>query len=149
MNSLSRFIATGIYTGYAPVAPGTAGSILGLFLYWATPGSETLAFLLVIISFFVLGALSASHTEATTGVQDNQVIVIDEIVGVWITLVACPKTWWALALGLLLFRIFDILKPPPVRQAERFPRGWGVMMDDVVAGIYAFIVLRATLFFVG
>lgn len=149
MSFLARLLATGLYTGYTPVAPGTAGSILGLFLYWAIPGSESYYFLIVIFGGGLLGAWSATHIEHTTGITDNQIIVVDEIVGVWIALIGLEKQWGWLALGCVLFRLFDIVKPYPARQAENLPGGWGVMLDDVIAGIYSLVSLRLIIYVVG
>ena len=146
MGLLTRFIATGIFSGYAPIAPGTFGSLVGVALYWLIPGSESLWFATVIILVTVAGALCATSFEKNTGIADNQIIVIDEIVGVWIALLGSEKTWPMALAAFLLFRLFDIWKPTPVRQAERFPGGWGVMMDDVAAGLYAFASLRLLMF---
>lgn len=142
MNLISRLIATGLFVGYVPFAPGTAGSILGLFLYWAIPGSESFGLLAAILLLFLLGVWSAKAVERVTGVEDNQIIVIDEIVGVLVTLMFFEKSFTWLVVGCILFRFFDIVKLYPARRAEELPGGWGVMLDDVVAGIYSLVSLR-------
>lgn len=142
MNLISRLIATGLFVGYVPFAPGTAGSILGLFLYWAIPGSESFGLLAAILLLFLLGVWSAKAVEQVTGVEDNQIIVIDEIVGVLVTLMFFEKSFTWLVVGCILFRFFDIVKLYPARRAEEMPGGWGVMLDDVVAGIYSLVSLR-------
>lgn len=142
MNLISRLIATGLFVGYVPFAPGTAGSILGLFLYWAIPGSESFGLLAAIFLLFLLGVWSAKAVEQVTGVEDNQIIVIDEIVGVLVTLMFFEKSFTWLVVGCILFRFFDIVKLYPARRAEELPGGWGVMLDDVVAGIYSLVSLR-------
>ncbi|MCH9007885.1 phosphatidylglycerophosphatase A [candidate division KSB1 bacterium] len=142
MNLISRLIATGLFVGYVPFAPGTAGSILGLFLYWAIPGSESFGLLAAILLLFLLGVWSAKAVEQVTGVEDNQIIVIDEIVGVLVTLMFFEKSFTWLVVGCILFRFFDIVKLYPARRAEELPGGWGVMLDDVVAGIYSLVSLR-------
>lgn len=142
MNFVSRVLATGFFVGYTPFAPGTAGSILGLFLYWAIPDSQTGGFVLGIVLLLLIGVWSAHTVEKATGVEDNQIIVIDEIVGVLVTLMFFEKDIVWLLIGCILFRFFDILKPYPARQAEILPDGWGVMLDDVVAGIYGLVSLR-------
>jgi phosphatidylglycerophosphatase A len=81
----------------------------------------------------------------TTGTKDPQFVVIDEVAGQWITLIAAPITWKCLLAGFILFRAFDIVKPPPIRALERLPEGIGVVVDDVGAGIYAWVVLRILL----
>lgn len=142
MNLISRLIATGLFVGYVPFAPGTAGSILGLFLYWAIPGTESFGLLAAILLLFLLGVWSAKAVEQVTGVEDNQIIVIDEIVGVLVTLMFFEKSFTWLVVGCILFRFFDIVKLYPARRAEEMPGGWGVMLDDVVAGIYSLVSLR-------
>jgi len=142
MRFVARLIATGFYTGYAPKAPGTAGSLFGLFLYWAIPGSKSVYSLIGIALLFFMGVWAAYLVEKETKVHDNQIIVIDEIVGMLITVALFGKSLIWLAVGFLLFRLFDIIKPFPVKASEKLPHGWGVMMDDVVAGIYSALCLR-------
>jgi len=148
MNVLARFLATGFLSGHSPVAPGTAGAILATFLYWLIPVHHFVACVSLVAVVFFVGVWSASSVERLSGVRDNQVIVIDEMVGVWVTLLGAPKETWVLLLGLGLFRLFDIWKPFPVKQGEKLSGGWGVMADDVLAGIYAFLLLRLILCFV-
>jgi len=142
MRFVARLIATGFYTGYVPKAPGTAGSLFGLFLYWAIPGSKSVYSLIGIALLFFMGVWAAYQVEKETKVHDNQIIVIDEIVGMLITVALFGKSLIWLVVGFLLFRLFDILKPFPVKASEKLPHGWGVMMDDVVAGIYSALCLR-------
>jgi phosphatidylglycerophosphatase A len=148
MGRVSRLIATGLLSGYTPFSPGTAGSFVGLFFYFIIPRSDAPHFVLAIAALLFLGVWSAGRVELETQSKDNQIIVIDEIVGMWITLICIEKQILWLAIGFILFRLFDIFKPFPVRLAEKFPRGWGVMMDDVVAGIYGAASLRAIHWFV-
>jgi phosphatidylglycerophosphatase A len=149
MGLLSRLIATGLFSGYFPFSPGTAGSLVALFLYWIIPGSESIFFSGAIVLLFFLGVWAATRLDAETQSHDNQQIVIDEIVGMLITIIFMEKKIVWLAIGFILFRLFDIFKPSPVRRVEQFPRGWGVMMDDVVAGAYAAITLRVLYWFYG
>lgn len=132
--------------GFVPVAPGTAGSVAGLAIFWALRSAGSLwvegAALAVIC---LVGAVVATRTEACYERTDPGVIVIDEVAGVLVTLFALPVGLWGTLLGFLLFRLFDITKPFPVRQAERIPAGWGVMADDIVAGLYAHLALRLVL----
>jgi len=146
MSALARFIATGVYTGYTPVAPGTAGSLLGAILYWAIPQSQTPLFLVLILSVFFAGVWSASRIEEISGVKDNQIIVADEIVGVWLTLLGAEKSWPWLLIGFVLFRLFDIIKPFPVKRIEKLAAGWGVMLDDVIAGIYGLAAFQIIIY---
>ncbi len=142
MRFVARLIATGLFTGYTPFFPGTIGSLLGLFLYWAVPGSESAYFAFVVGLLFFVGVWAAGQVEAQTGIKDDQTIVVDEVVGVLIAVIFLEKNFIWLAIGLVLFRLFDIIKVYPARRVERLPHGWGVMMDDVIAGIYAAAALR-------
>jgi phosphatidylglycerophosphatase A len=135
-------------SGYFPLAPGTAGSALGVALVIAfrqtslTPlwlGISLAAFAGLL---FLVGVWSAGKAERVFGRVDPGQVVIDEVVGQIITFVATPRvTWKGLLVGFILFRVFDIVKPFPARRAERFPGGWGIMMDDLIAGLYSLIVL--------
>ncbi len=145
MTLVSRLLATGFGVGYIPVAPGTFGSIVGLFLYLAIPHSDSALFVIVLAILLCLGTWSARRYENETGVKDNQEIVVDEIVGVLVSVYLVEKDPLWLCLGLFYFRLFDIWKPPPIRFFERAPAGWGVMLDDVMAGIYAWAALRLTI----
>lgn len=147
MKFVVRLIATGFYTGYAPKAPGTAGSLLGLFLYWAIPGSESVYSVAGVVLFFFAGVWAANRVEKETNVHDNQIIVIDEIVGMLITVAFFEKSLIWLVVGFVLFRFFDIIKPFPAKASEKLPHGWGVMIDDVVAGIYSALSLRLIYYF--
>jgi phosphatidylglycerophosphatase A len=131
-----RAFATGGFSGYAPLAPGTFGSGVGILLY-LTPGMEhPLVLGVATVVVFILGAFASNRMEQAFG-EDPSIVVIDEIVGMWIALLFLPKSLTVVLVAFLLFRLFDIVKPPPARASERIPNGWGVMMDDVVAGVYA------------
>lgn len=147
MNIIFRIIATGFYVGYAPFAPGTVGSLLGLFLYWLVPKSDSVYSLIAFVLLFFVGVWSASEVEKESG-KDAKIIVIDEILGMLITLIFFEKSLKGLAIGFVVFRLFDIIKLYPAKLSERLPGGWGVMMDDVIAGIYSAIVLRL-IFYLG
>ena len=146
MRGLARFVATAAYTGYAPVAPGTVGSLVGLILLAAVRQIDTLwlepAVLVVVI---MVGTWAADHVEADEGRQDPGIVVVDEVAGMLLTMLFLPLTWWAGIVGFLAFRGFDIVKPFPAGWAERLPGGIGVMTDDLVAGVYAAIVVRLSL----
>ncbi|TLY33145.1 MAG: phosphatidylglycerophosphatase A [Ignavibacteria bacterium] len=139
-----RLLATGLFSGYSPIAPGTAGSMLGVAIY-LIPGFEAGAVLAVaIIVTFLLGVYVSAQMENDLG-EDPPVVVIDEVVGMWISLFLLPKTVWVVSLSFLLFRAFDIFKPPPARRLERNKNGWGIMLDDVAAGVYANVAARLVL----
>jgi phosphatidylglycerophosphatase A len=148
LRSLSVWIATGLGAGYFPVAPGTAGSVVGLALVLAlrqtSLGSAALGISLAAMAavVFAVGVWSAGKAEKAFGRVDPGQVVIDEVLGQIITFIATPRvSWLGLIAGFILFRIFDIVKPFPARRAERFPGGWGIMLDDVVAGLYSLIAL--------
>ncbi len=142
MRFISNLIATGFYVGYVPLLPGTMGSLLGAFLYWLLPSSTAPSFLIVIAVLFFVGAWASTEVEKQTETRDNQKIVIDEVVGVLITLALFEKELIWMGVGFILFRVFDIIKLFPANYSERLPGGWGVMMDDVVAGVYGAVSLR-------
>ena len=142
MRFISNLIATGFYIGYVPLLPGTMGSLLGAFLYWLLPNSTAPSFLIVIAVLFFVGVWASTEVEKQTETRDNQKIVIDEVVGVLITLALFEKELIWMGVGFILFRVFDIIKLFPANYSERLPGGWGVMMDDVVAGVYGAVSLR-------
>jgi phosphatidylglycerophosphatase A len=131
------------YVGHFPVAPGTAGSAAALpvFAVVRLVGSPALE-AAVLIVLTALGVWSATLAERQLGVTDPGVVVIDEVVGMLATLAFMPLRWAGVLVGFLLFRLFDIIKPYPCGKAERLPGGWGIMADDVLAGVYANLVLR-------
>lgn len=143
MPRLALLLATAGYVGLAPVAPGTWGSAVGvglLFLVRLTGERGAEAALLAVV--LACGVWSATLAERHYGRPDPGSIVIDEVAGMLIALFWIPVTWVGLLAGFLAFRVFDIVKPFPVRAAERLPVGWGVMADDVVAGLYAYVTVR-------
>jgi phosphatidylglycerophosphatase A len=140
-------VATGLGSGYAPVASGTAGSLVGLAIAWPLLTLLPLwGYLAATAAVSGLGVVAAGRAETLFGSKDPGRIVIDEIAGMLVTLIGVPPTWPLLAAGFLLFRVFDILKPFPCRWAERrLPGGLGVMTDDLLAGAYACLVLHVVL----
>ena len=143
MSRLVRFIATGFYSGYAPVMPGTAGSLLALILFLLIPGFRGIWLILAVLLFFFIGVWVSGLIEKSEG-KDPSIVVIDEITGMWLVFIALPADlhWGWAAGGFMLFRIFDVLKPFPVNRSQRLPGGWGIMIDDVLAAAYTQICLR-------
>lgn len=149
MKLLARLISTGLGIGYFPIAPGTMGALAILILYWIMPPISTLELLIIIFVLTIVGIYSATLTEeevkqklgSEKGV-DPKIVIIDEIIGMLITLVAIPKTTKYVIAAFLLFRVFDIVKPYPIRKIEKLPTGWGIVFDDVMAGIYANLLLQ-------
>ncbi len=134
------------YTGFAPFAPGTVGSAVAVPVWFLMRWSG-LAWVepLAIAVLFVAGAWSATVTERVLGLEDPGPVVIDEVVGMFVSLLWLPATWPVALAGFVAFRVFDIVKPYPAGRLERLPRGWGIMADDVMAGVYAYVVVRLLL----
>lgn len=144
---LVRFFATGFYSGYVPFAPGTAGSAVGLLIYWIPNFENPVILFAGFVVMFFIGVVVSGKMERCYG-EDPPIVVIDEVVGMWITLLLLPKTIILSVAGFILFRIFDIIKPPPARNLEALKNGWGIMLDDVMAGIYGNLVLQVLVKFV-
>lgn len=144
MSHPAGWIATALGAGLLPKAPGTAGSLIALLPWWfLLRGLPIGAYVAVLAVGFLLGVWACEVSDRRLGMHDQGALVWDEVVGMWITLFAAPVQWWWMVAGFVLFRLFDIWKPWPVRWADRSVRGGlGVMLDDVVAGIYALIVLQ-------
>jgi phosphatidylglycerophosphatase A len=144
LNNPFVLLATGFGSGFAPVAPGTVGSLLALPVWWFCLADQPVWQQVLFVG--VAATLSiwiVARACRATGVGDAAQIVLDEFVGQWTTLVAAPKSAAALVLGFLLFRLFDITKPWPVSWADRELRGGlGVVADDVFAGVLAAVVLQ-------
>lgn len=145
VDTAARWLATGFGSGYAPVAPGTAGSAVGLLLFWPLAALSVPWQIGACTVLFVIGSLASTRVARALGRKDPGLIVVDEIVGMWITLVGLPFTPAVALAGFVLFRVMDVLKPWPARSLENVPEGWGVMADDVAAGIYAHLLLRVAL----
>lgn len=149
MTKLAVFIATVGYCGYFPVAPGTIGSAAGLVFYllvWWT--QSPIVEVALIVSLFALGVWAGSTSERYFGGIDPGPIVLDEVVGMLITLAFIPVGLSGAIVGFVLFRIFDVIKPFPANRLEALHGGLGVMADDAMAAIYANISLRLVLWFV-
>ncbi len=130
--------------GYAPVAPGTFGSAAGLLLWWLLPASPVVQ-VGVVVALFVVGSWSGSVAERHFGRTDPGQVVIDEVMGMLITLLFNPVGWLGALAAFLLFRVADVIKPYPANRLERLHGGVGVMADDGMAAIYANLALRALL----
>lgn len=144
MTSLALAVSTALGVGYVPFAPGTFGSAAGLLL-WAVLPASPFAQVVAIVAVFGLGSWAAHVTERHYRRTDPGVVVIDEVLGMIVTVAFNPVTWTGAALGFLLFRVFDVLKPYPANRLERLHGGLGIMADDAMAGVYANMVLRLAL----
>lgn len=150
--SWASLLATFFGVGRLRPGPGTWGSAITVLL-WAvlayglnaslrTPVAIALALLVTLI-----GIPAATRVVRASGLKDPQFVVIDEVAGQLMTLIAVPLSWKTFLAGFILFRGFDIVKPPPVRQLERLPEGTGIVLDDVAAGLYSLIVMHLLLHF--
>ena len=140
---LILWFATGSYTGYSPIAPGTCGSVLGLVLYLMLAQMPVALYGIVLTGVIFLGVWTAGEAERILERKDASPIVIDEIAGMLLTYAAVPTLPIPLIGGFLCFRLFDIFKPFP--RVEQLPRGWGIMCDDLLAGLLAHGCIRALL----
>jgi phosphatidylglycerophosphatase A len=142
IDAAAKLVATGLGSGYSPVAPGTAGSLVGLLLFLPLAGRALWIQLAAVVAVTILGVLAGGRLATMLGAKDPGMVVVDEVAGQWITFLALPMTPVTAVAGFLLFRVMDILKPWPARALERLPGGLGIMADDVAAGIYAHLLLR-------
>ncbi len=142
-NRLVHFLAFGFGTGYALVAPGTFGTLVAIPIYLLLMQTPPPVYALVVLGMFGAGVWLCEKTERDLGVHDHSGIVWDEIVGYLITMFMAPAGWVWVAVGFLLFRLFDIWKPFPIRLLERrIQGGFGNMFDDALAGLYAMAILQ-------
>ncbi len=138
-----HFLALGFGSGLSPRAPGTAGSVVGLLLYLLLQQLPLIAYLASLVVVIIAGIWICDVAAKSLGVHDHPAIVWDEIAGVLLTLVYTPAGWVWILLGFLLFRVFDVLKPWPICLADRRVHGgFGIMLDDLIAGIFSLICLQ-------
>jgi len=148
INFFEKFIGSGFYTGYSPYISGTVGSLAGLIIF-LIPGFENLVIIIpAIIIFMAYGIYVGTKFEVEYG-KDPAQCTVDEIVGMWISLVALPKTFFIIAITFILWRILDIIKPPPARNLEKLKGGLGIMIDDVISGIYTLMIMHLVVYLFG
>ena len=140
----SYLIGTLFGIGYFPIAPGTVASLVAALIFLITPLSTNL-WIIFCLLFFCVGIWAANLIESDMG-KDPGIIVIDELVGQWIALLFLPKTWIITLSAFVLFRVFDIFKTFPARKIEKVKGGLGVMGDDIIAGIYANLIIQIYLY---
>ena len=147
LKTAARVLSTWFYFGYAPVAPGTAGSLAAVAIAWALHeyvGAPAFLFAILGGVLAIPGIWAAGVTARELGRKDPGMVVVDEVVGQWITLAgATALNWKSWLAAFVLFRLFDIWKPPPVRQLESLPGGIGIVADDAMAGVYGAALLYA------
>lgn len=145
-------VATFFGIGNLKPGPGTWGSLAAALIWYGAsraimPQLQPAVLAAMTLIAIAVGIPAATAISRASGTKDPQNVVIDEVAGQWITLLFVPVSWKTLLAGFILFRGFDILKPPPVRQLERLPEGTGIVVDDVAAGVYALIVMQLLLHF--
>jgi|Deesub1362A_J573_1020465.scaffolds.fasta_scaffold29679_2 phosphatidylglycerophosphatase A len=142
MKKLALFWAHFFFTGLFPLFPGTFSSaVVALIYYYLLAGQPVIVTAIAIAFVVITGVPAASYAEKFYGKKDPKTVVIDEVAGQLIALLFVPKSFLQVALAFFLFRAFDVLKPPPVGAAERLPGGTAIMLDDVIAGFYAFLFM--------
>ena len=148
MNRFFLFFATGFGVGYSPIAPGTMGTLIAIPIYLLLSCIPSPLYELTLVTFLFLSIWISENGERFFGKRDDPRIVIDEVMGFLVTMLWVPKTILFVVFGFFLFRFFDILKPFPIRHLERrLKGGFGVVLDDVAAGVYANIVLQIIAYF--
>ena len=149
LTSPVHFLAFGLGSGLAPKAPGTFGTLAAVPFYWLLAMLPLWAYGLAVVIAAIAGVWICGESSRRLGVHDHGGIVWDEFVGLWITLFAAPQGWLWLIVGFALFRLFDIWKPWPIRMADRqVSGGFGIMLDDILAGLYALASLQLLAWFV-
>ena len=141
VSPLTKIFASALYSGYAPVASGTIGSLVGLVLYSIPTFESNYIFFPACILVFFLGGFAAGKMELIYG-HDPSSVTIDEVLGMWVSLLFLPKSLLIAAGAFLIFRLLDVMKPWPARMFDRKHGGWNIMLDDVVAGVYTNLVLQ-------
>jgi phosphatidylglycerophosphatase A len=143
LNRLFLLLATGFGVGYSPIAPGTLGTLIAIPIYFFLSNIPSPLYEITLVGFFFLSVWISENAETFFRKKDDQRIVIDEIVGFLVTMLWVQKTIRFVIIGFFLFRFFDILKPFPIRRLEKkLKGGYGVVLDDVMAGVYANITLQ-------
>ena len=147
-NWLVKFFATGFGVGKIPLAPGTAGSILGVAYWWSLTLLKPWAHWLVFVLAVVFAVWCAGEAAELIRKPDPPQVVIDEIVALPLALAGVGVVWWKIAIAFIWFRVFDILKPPPINQAQAFSGGVGIVLDDLLAALYACLTTHAIIWLV-
>lgn len=145
----TQWVSTGFGVGYLPVAPGTAGSLLGVGIYLLLQPVSSLVYAMVLLVVLIVGTYAAGRAEQAFQQIDSSKIVIDEVLGMLVTYFLLPVGPLSVVLGFFFFRLFDIIKPPPIRWLQRWHGGLGIMMDDLAAAGCAHLFTRWILVWVG
>jgi phosphatidylglycerophosphatase A len=140
-------IATGCYVGYSPLVPGTTGTLAAIPIYFLLSRLPPLYYLAIVLGSIYVAIWASDRAEVIFQSRDCRHIVIDEVVGFLVTMFIVPPTWRNILLGFFIFRALDIIKPFPIRALEERVRGgYGVVLDDIIAGIYANLIIHVLRF---
>ena len=148
LNNFEKILGSGFYSGYFPVASGTVGSLAALIIYFIPGFEQWFIIVPLTLIFAAYGIYVGTKFEIVYG-KDPAECTIDEIVGMWISLIALPKTILIAIGAFLLWRILDIIKLPPARNFERLKGGIGIMIDDVISGLYTLIIMHLVVYLLG
>jgi len=144
-----HFLSLGLGSGLSPFAPGTMGTLVAVLLYLPLATLPLWGYVTVLVIGSLVGIVLCDKTSKTLGGHDDPAIVWDEFLGYWLTMLLAPSGWIWIVIGFILFRLFDIWKPWPINLADQKIRGgFGIMLDDLIAGVYAFISLQLIYYFV-
>lgn len=141
MKRLTKTVASFFYIGHSPLTPGTFGSLAGFGIYFLVK-NNTILYAFCVIFLFALGIIFTTEAEKIYKRKDARMIVIDEVSGMLLALFMVPYSLAGALAGFLLFRIFDITKPPPARRVEKFTGSFGIMFDDIIAALYTNFILQ-------
>ncbi len=143
-----KIIGSGLLTGYIPVASGTFGSLAAIMIYFIPGFEQPYIIIPATVITFIAGVYIAGKFEKVYG-EDPSECTIDEVVGTWIALLFLPKTMGIAATSFVIWRALDIIKPFPARKSEELKAGWGIMMDDVISGIYTLLIMHILIYIIG
>jgi len=141
VKTVIKLMASGLYTGYSPVASGTIGSVLGVLIFLQLHNFPLL-YICVCLVLILLGFLISGRAEAIYKEKDSRKIVIDEIAGMCIVYLGMQARLWIIVTGFLIYRALDVIKPLPAKRVEKMPGSAGIMLDDIICAIYANIILQ-------
>lgn len=145
---LVKFLSTLGFVGYSPLAPGTVGTLLSIIPYFFLSKLDPVYYIISVILIIILSIIVSSASVGIFGSEDPKQVVADELCGFLVTMFLVGPSFLNILLGFFLFRFFDITKPLPIRKIERLPGGFGIVLDDVAAGIYSCIVIHIILSFI-
>jgi len=148
LSLIEKIIGSGLLTGFSPFASGTVASFLALLFYLFVPGFSNPTLMMLLISFLLLIGVKLAVKFETIYGNDPKQFTLDEFIGSWISFLFLPKKLWIVIPAFLIWRMMDIYKPFPIKNLEKYKNGWGVILDDVLAGLFSFFVIQISLHFI-